>query len=48
MLPLDKVKVGDTLLIKPGEKIPVDGKVTKGDTSIDESMLTVSLYLLKK
>ena len=40
MLPLDKVKVGDTLLIKPGEKIPVDGKVTKGDTSIDESMLT--------
>ena len=47
MLPLDKVKVGDTLLIKPGEKIPVDGKVTKGDTSIDESMLTGSLYLLK-
>lgn len=40
MLPLDKVKVRDTLLIKPGEKIPVDGKVTKGDTSIDESMLT--------
>lgn len=40
MLPLDKVKVGDILLIKPGEKIPVDGKVTKGDTSIDESMLT--------
>ena len=34
MLPLDKVKVGDTLLIKPGEKIPVDGKVTKGDTPL--------------
>lgn len=37
---VDQVMVGNTLLIKPGEKIPVDGKIVKGDTSIDESMLT--------
>ena len=34
------VKVGDVLLIKPGEKIPLDGKIIEGETSIDESMLT--------
>ena len=40
MVPLNEVKVGDYLVIKPGEKIPVDGTIIKGTTSIDESMLT--------
>jgi len=39
-VPIESVKVGDVFLIKPGEKVPVDGKITKGTTSIDESMLT--------
>lgn len=40
MVPLSEVVEGDYLIIKPGEKIPVDGKILKGKTSIDESMLT--------
>ncbi|MDW4067267.1 heavy metal translocating P-type ATPase [Staphylococcus saprophyticus] len=40
MIPLNDVVEGDYLIIKPGEKIPVDGKIIKGKTSIDESMLT--------
>ena len=39
-VPIEAVKVGDVLLVKPGEKIPVDGKIVKGASSIDESMLT--------
>ncbi|MGZ7117095.1 MAG: copper-translocating P-type ATPase, partial [Methanobacterium sp.] len=39
-VPLDKLSVGDHVLIKPGEKVPVDGEIIKGSTSIDESMLT--------
>lgn len=39
-VPLDKVKVGDVLLVKPGEKVPVDGQVINGETTIDQSMLT--------
>jgi len=39
-IPIDEVEVGDILLVKPGEKIPVDGEVVHGRTSIDESMLT--------
>ena len=35
-----EIIVGDTLIIKPGEKIPTDAKVTWGDSSVDESMLT--------
>ncbi len=34
------MQVGDYIIVKPGEKIPVDGEVTKGTTSIDESMIT--------
>lgn len=40
MIPMEEVTVGDRLIVKPGEKIPVDGIVRKGSTSIDESMLT--------
>jgi Cu+-exporting ATPase len=39
-LAVEEVRVGDLLLVKPGEKIPVDGKVVRGDASVDESMLT--------
>ena len=38
--PIDEVIVGDVILVKPGEKIPVDGVVIEGSTSVDESMLT--------
>jgi len=37
---ISKVKQGDTVLIRPGEKIPVDGKITTGSSYIDESMIT--------
>ena len=37
---IDEIEVGDVLLVKPGEKIPVDGEVTDGRTSVDEAMLT--------
>ncbi|QHS23208.1 copper-translocating P-type ATPase [Virgibacillus sp. MSP4-1] len=40
MIPIDEVAVGDRLMIKPGEKIPVDGTIVKGRTSVDESMIT--------
>lgn len=39
-LPIDEVEVGDIILVKPGDKMPVDGIVQEGHTSIDESMLT--------
>lgn len=39
-VPLADVKAGDILRVKPGEKIPVDGKITEGNSSIDESMIT--------
>ena len=37
---IDTVKVGDLVLVKPGEVVPVDGVITKGTTSLDESSLT--------
>ncbi len=37
---IDDVKVGDIIIVKPGEKIPVDGKIIEGNSSIDESMVT--------
>lgn len=40
VISVDEVEVGDVIIVKPGEKIPVDGEVTYGYTSIDESMLT--------
>jgi Cu2+-exporting ATPase len=39
-VPIGEIKPGDVVLVKPGEKIPVDGTVRKGETSVDESMLT--------
>ena len=39
-VPLEEVKVGDLIYVRPGEKIPVDGEVMEGASSIDESMLT--------
>ncbi|WP_438347481.1 heavy metal translocating P-type ATPase [Paenibacillus sp. FA6] len=39
-IPLEEVVIGDTVLVKPGEKIPVDGEVLSGNTAVDESMLT--------
>ena len=39
-IPIDEVEIGDIILVKPGEKIPVDGTVISGHTAIDESMLT--------
>lgn len=40
VIPIDDVEIGDMILVKPGEKIPVDGVVLEGNTSIDEAMLT--------
>jgi Cu+-exporting ATPase len=40
IIPIDDVKTGDILIVKPGEQIPVDGVVVSGDSSVDESMIT--------
>lgn len=40
LIPVDEVRVGDLLVVRPGEKMPVDGVVVDGRTSVDESMLT--------
>jgi len=40
VVPIEEVKVGDIIVVKPGEKIPVDGEVIEGRTSVDESILT--------
>jgi len=37
---IDQIKIGDVLRVKPGEKIPVDGVISEGSSSIDESMIT--------
>jgi len=39
-IPVEHVLVGDTVIVKPGEKIPVDGEVLDGSSSVDEAMLT--------
>ncbi|MBO8128358.1 MAG: copper-translocating P-type ATPase [Peptococcaceae bacterium] len=39
-IPLDEVQVGDILVVRPGEKIPVDGIIREGYSTVDESMLT--------
>ncbi|MDR0884915.1 MAG: heavy metal translocating P-type ATPase [Clostridiales Family XIII bacterium] len=40
VIQIDEVEIGDIIVVKPGEKIPVDGTVIEGHTAIDESMLT--------
>ncbi|MFK4784945.1 heavy metal translocating P-type ATPase [Fusobacterium sp. MFO224] len=40
VISIEEVQVGDIIIVKPGEKIPVDGDITKGNTSVDESMIT--------
>ena len=39
-IPISEVKINDVLVVKPGEKIPTDGIITKGESSVDESMVT--------
>src|SRR3990167_1033806 len=38
--PIDQIKHGDILLVRPGESVPLDGQITKGNSSVDESMVT--------
>lgn len=45
---LEDVQVGDTLRVKPGEKIPVDGVVSSGQSNVDESMITGEPILIQK
>ena len=47
-LPLESVRVGDIVLVRPGEKVPVDGTVISGESSVDESMLTGEPLPVKK
>ncbi|HEX3011970.1 MAG TPA: heavy metal translocating P-type ATPase, partial [Syntrophomonadaceae bacterium] len=39
-IPIEEVEPGDIVVVRPGEKVPVDGTITAGDSSLDESMLT--------
>ena len=47
-MPVSHLKIGDMILVKPGEKIPVDGLVTEGESYVDESMLTGESKPIKK
>jgi Cu+-exporting ATPase len=47
-IPIDEVRVGDIVIVRPGEKIPVDGSVIIGRSSVDESMLTGESMPLEK
>jgi Cu+-exporting ATPase len=39
-VPVEEVLVGDTVLVRPGEKVPVDGRVVEGESAVDESIVT--------
>jgi len=47
-IPIEEIELGDVLVVRPGEKIPVDGTVTQGKTKIDESMITGESKYVKK
>ncbi|MCK4382811.1 MAG: HAD-IC family P-type ATPase, partial [Candidatus Lokiarchaeota archaeon] len=47
-IPIEEIEVGDVLVVRPGEKIPVDGKVVEGKTKVDESMITGESKYVKK
>lgn len=48
-IPIEEVELGDTILVRPGEKIPVDGVISEGGSTIDESMITgESIPIVKK
>ena len=40
LVPTSEVNIGDTIILKPGDRVPVDGKIIEGETSIDESLVT--------
>src|SRR6266851_4483252 len=49
LIPTSEVEVGDVIILKPGDRVPVDGKITEGETAIDESLVTgESLPVAKK
>ncbi|MEA5509611.1 heavy metal translocating P-type ATPase [Crocosphaera sp. UHCC 0190] len=47
-LPVEDVKIGEIILVRPGEKIPVDGKIIEGTSTLDESMVTGESIPVKK
>ncbi|MFW9784549.1 MAG: heavy metal translocating P-type ATPase [Candidatus Heimdallarchaeota archaeon] len=47
-IPIEEIEIGDTLLVRPGEKVPVDGTVIEGKTKVDESMITGESKYVKK
>jgi Cu+-exporting ATPase len=47
-IPIEQLKIGDVMVVKPGEKIPTDGEVVSGSSSIDESMATGESLPVKK
>jgi Cu+-exporting ATPase len=48
LLDIDEIDVGDVVIIRPGESVPIDGRVVEGKTRVDESMLTGETYSVKK
>ncbi|MBD2446949.1 copper-translocating P-type ATPase [Nostoc sp. FACHB-152] len=47
-IPIEQVKIGDVVLVRPGEKIPVDGEVVDGTSTVDEAMVTGESVAVKK
>ncbi|MBD2041557.1 heavy metal translocating P-type ATPase [Microcoleus sp. FACHB-672] len=47
-VPIEEVKIGDVVLVRPGEKIPVDGEIIEGSSTIDEAMVTGESVPVKK
>lgn len=47
-IPLEELKEGDIVVVKPGEKIPVDGEITEGETHIDEKVVTGESFPVKR